>query len=108
VHGVIAEQAGGAWSFGGSVLTFAFPMILFVLVVATLYVLYTKPDVFPGHRAPGSEHPVSYTRLPGQPPDPGSENAATGAGERTAAPVQPEPAPDGSGRAGTTEPKASE
>jgi hypothetical protein len=28
VHGVIADSAGAAWTFGGSIPTFAFPMIL--------------------------------------------------------------------------------
>jgi hypothetical protein len=26
VHGVIADTASGEWTFGGSILTFAFPM----------------------------------------------------------------------------------
>ena len=43
MRGLIAESAGGAWSFGGSILTFAFPMILFIVVAVGLYVLYTKP-----------------------------------------------------------------
>ena len=67
MRGLIAESAGGAWSFGGSILTFAFPMILFIVVAVGLYVLYTKPEVVPGHRAPASERPVSYTAIPGQP-----------------------------------------
>jgi hypothetical protein len=66
VH-VIADSAGGAWTFGGSILTFAFPMILFAVVAVALYVLYTKPEVVPGHRAPTMERPVSYTALPGKP-----------------------------------------
>jgi hypothetical protein len=67
VHGLIADGAGGAWTFGGSILTFAFPMILFIVVAGGLYVLYTKPEFVPGHRAPGLERPVSYTAIPGQP-----------------------------------------
>jgi len=55
VHGLIADGAGGAWTFGGSILTFAFPMILFIVVAGALYVLYTKPEFIPGHRAPGAE-----------------------------------------------------
>jgi hypothetical protein len=55
---------GGAWNFGGSILTFLFPMILFVLVASTLFVLYTAPQAVPGH-APGiPDHPVSYTAVP--------------------------------------------
>jgi hypothetical protein len=67
VHGVMADTAGGAWTFGGSILTFAFPMILFIVVAGALYVLYTKPEFVPGHPAPSQERPVSYTPVPGQP-----------------------------------------
>jgi hypothetical protein len=68
VHGVIAASAdGSAWSFGGSILTFAFPMILFIVVAGALYVAYTKPELVPGHRAPASKRPVSYTPVPGRP-----------------------------------------
>jgi hypothetical protein len=66
VH-VIADSAGGAWTFGGSILTVAFPMILFTVVAIALYVVYTKPEFVPGHRTPGLERPVSYTSLPGKP-----------------------------------------
>ena len=69
MHGLIADGAGGAWTFGGSILTFAFPMILFIVVAGGLYVLYTKPEFVPGHRAPGLERPVSYTAVPGTPAD---------------------------------------
>ena len=67
MDGLIAESAGSAWSFGGSILTFAFPMILFIVVAVALYVLYTKPEVVPGHRTPSTERPVSYTAIPGTP-----------------------------------------
>ena len=56
-----------AWTFGGSILSFAFPMLLFIVVAGALYVLYTKPEFVPGHRAPGLERPVSYTAVPGKP-----------------------------------------
>ncbi len=65
MHGLIVASAASAWSFGGSILTFAFPMILFIAVAVGLYVVYTKPEVVPGHRAPASERPVSYTAIPG-------------------------------------------
>jgi hypothetical protein len=66
VHGLIADGAGGAWTFGGSILTFAFPMILFIVVAGALYVLYTKPESAPGHRASGPQRSVSYTAMPGK------------------------------------------
>ena len=66
MHGVIAAGASSsAWSFGSSILTFAFPMILFVVVACGLYVAYTKPELVPGHRNPAVRHSVSYTAVPG-------------------------------------------
>ena len=68
MHRLIAASGdSSAWSFGGSILTFAFPMILFIVVAAALYVVYTKPELVPGHRGPATERPVSYTAVPGKP-----------------------------------------
>jgi hypothetical protein len=54
------------WSFGGSILTFVFPMLLFIGVAVALYVLFTKPAAVPGRRSSSAtEHPVSYTPIPG-------------------------------------------
>ena len=64
---MIADPAGSAWTFGGSILTFAFPMLLFIVVACALYVAYTKPELVPGHRNPAAERPVSYTAVPGEP-----------------------------------------
>jgi hypothetical protein len=69
------------WSFDGSILTFAFPMLLFIGVAVGLYVLYTKPAAVPGHRASTAERPVSYTPIPGTATAaevPGSPQAAPG------------------------------
>ena len=72
----MADPAGSsAWSFGGSILTFAFPMILFIVVACALYIAYTKPELAPGHRNPAAQRPVSYTAVPGEPATPGSEPA---------------------------------
>jgi hypothetical protein len=81
VHRVIADSAGGAWSFGGSILTFAFPMLLFVVVAAWLYVTYTKPELVPGHRNPATERPVTYTPVPGPPPADNGAKAKPEGGE---------------------------
>ena len=87
---MIAESAGGAWSFGGSILTFAFPMILFIVVAVALYVLYTKPEVVPGHRVPSGERPVSYTAIPGTPAaTEAGGGPASAAGDPAAAPRAP-------------------
>ena len=65
----------GGWSFGGSILSFAFPMALFVVVAAWLYVTYTKPQLVPGRPTP-VERPVIYTPVPGPPSAADRENAA--------------------------------
>ena len=91
MHGVIAAGASSsAWSFGSSILTFAFPMILFVVVAAGLYVAYTKPELVPGHRNPAVRHSVSYTTVPGRPQttvrdQPTSGDRATAGGQSAAA-----------------------
>jgi hypothetical protein len=64
---VIADPAGSAWTFGGSILTFAFPMLLFIVVACALYIAYTKPELVPGHRNPAAQRAVSYTAVPGNP-----------------------------------------
>jgi hypothetical protein len=79
MSGVLADASESAWTFGASVLSFAFPMILFVVVATALYVLYTKPEFVPGHWVVGAERPVSYTSRPGKP---------TTAREAPAAPVE--------------------
>ena len=73
---MIADSAGGAWTFGGSILTFAFPMLLFIVVAAALYVAYTKPELVPGHRNPAAERPVTFTAVPGPPPAAGGQPKA--------------------------------
>ena len=80
MHSVIADSAGGAWTFGGSILTFVFPMILFVVVAAWLYVTYTKPELVPGHRNPAAERPVILHAGPG-PAAAAQPTAATAQGE---------------------------
>jgi hypothetical protein len=77
----------GGWSFGGSILTFAFPMLLFIAVAVALYVLYTKPTVVPGHRTSTVERPVSHTAIPGIP------TAAEAPGDLVPVPGNPVRAP---------------
>ena len=73
---MLADSAGGAWSYGASILTFAFPMLLFVVVAAWLYVTYTKPELVPGHRNPAAERPIIHTLVPGSPSAAYGENKA--------------------------------
>jgi hypothetical protein len=66
--GMIEASTGSAWSYGGSILTFLFPMILFVVVATSLYVIYTKPSVVPGSPEQGVARPIGFTpvvRMPG-------------------------------------------
>jgi hypothetical protein len=79
VHVLSSAPPGSAWTFGASILTFVFPMLLFIVVGSTLYVLYTKPELIPGHQM--DERPVSYTPLPGQPKATASEAAGATASD---------------------------
>jgi hypothetical protein len=85
---------GGAWNFGGSIMTFLFPEILFVLVATTLFVLYTKPEVVPGHWV--AQRPVSYTAVPSLPqasaPPAAAAESAPEAGESPSAAGESAPA----------------
>ena len=79
--GVIAASSGSAWSYGGAILTFVFPMILFLAVAIALYVIYTKPSVVPGHREQAVARPIGYTpvvRLPGRDETPAGLESAAG------------------------------
>ena len=77
MNGLIAASADpSAWTFGASILSFTFPMLLFIVVASWLYVTYTKPEVSPGHRHPGIERPVIYTAVPGKPKVADGENKA--------------------------------
>jgi hypothetical protein len=67
VPGVIAASES-AWSYGGAILTFVFPMLLFLTVATGLYVVFTKPSTVPGHREQAVARPIGFTpvvRLPG-------------------------------------------
>src|ERR1700685_4574170 len=69
-------------------------MLLFIVVAGALYVLYTKPEFVPGHRAPGLERPVSYTAIPGKPtptPDARPHAPATPPAPAAASPAAPAP-----------------
>lgn len=80
--GLIASSPSGDWTYGGAILTFAFPMVLFIAVAAALYILYTKPHLVPGHRynmvlSSVSDTPAVGTPAPAaapeQPPATGAE-----------------------------------
>jgi hypothetical protein len=86
VDGLISAAAGSDWSYGASILTFAFPMILFIAVAGALYVLYTKPHLVPGHRyLMDGQHPSNVPAAPrasrGQPAASGQDQPASGGTE---------------------------
>jgi hypothetical protein len=88
MSGVIAAPNVMGWSYGGSILSFLFPMILFLVVATSLYVVFTKPSVVPGHREQTVARPIGWTptvRMPSE------EQQATGqmpAGPHYAFPTQ--------------------
>ena len=67
MHGLITASAVMDWTYGASILTFVFPMLLFIAVAAALYVAYTKPHLVPGHRYEMQMRPVSHTAAPAMP-----------------------------------------
>jgi hypothetical protein len=50
VDGSFLADRGSDWSLAGSIMTFAIPVGLFVIVATILYFLYTRPHAVPGHR----------------------------------------------------------
>jgi hypothetical protein len=108
VPGVI-EASNSAWSYGGSILTFLFPMILFIVVAIGLYVVYTKPSVVPGHREQTVARPIGFTpvaKLPdhdegtaGEAPAAGPQYAFPAPGGQAASPGNSEGAPGNPGAA---------
>ena len=83
MHVLIAAGATNGWSQGAAILTFAFPMILFIAVASTLYVLFTKPHMVPGHRyhlAGSSSVSTAPVIAPQTPESGGGEDTAGGTG----------------------------
>jgi len=57
VPGVIAAATGSDWNAAGSLLTFYFPVGLFVIVAGTLYLLLSRPHQrVPAYRGPAAGH----------------------------------------------------
>ena len=62
MHGTLTPT--GDWTYGAAILTFAFPMLLFIAVAGALYVMYTKPHLVPGHRYQLQLRPTTATAAP--------------------------------------------
>ena len=111
--GPILASAGSDWSYGGSLLTFLFPMILFLAVAGVLWLLYTKPQQVPGSSYLGSRRSVSATPTvataapgPAGPQAPASGTAhggSTHAGSTHAGTAEAGTAQAGTAQAGTAQ-----
>jgi hypothetical protein len=55
---VIGTATTSDWSFAGSLLTFFFPVILFIVVATALYLEFTRPHTVPG-LAPANPAPAA-------------------------------------------------
>ena len=62
----------GDWTLAASIMTFAIPVGLFVIVAAILYFQYTRPHAVPGHRdlvtAGAGAMPAGAAATPCRPP----------------------------------------
>jgi hypothetical protein len=78
VTGPIHPTAAANWTLSGSMLTWAVPMVGFIVAATVLYLLFSRP-----HRIPGHSELVPSRAAP---PDPGTAHAmAAAAGMTTAA-----------------------
>src|SRR5215813_3507275 len=60
---------GSDWTLAASIMTFAIPVALFLVVAIVLYILYTRPRIVPGHRdlvpaTGGGRHAAGAPRPP--------------------------------------------
>jgi hypothetical protein len=83
---------GSDWTLAASIMTFAIPVALFVVVATVLYFLYTRPHAVPGHRelvpATGSSgrHAAGAPRAAAAQPPPAAQPSA---GQPQPPPAQP-------------------
>ena len=66
---------GSDWTLAASIMTFAIPVALFVVVATVLYFLYTRPHAVPGHRdlvpaGSGGQAAAAQRGAAAQPPPP--------------------------------------
>jgi hypothetical protein len=86
---MMLADMGSDWSLAGSIMTFAIPVGLFVVVAAILYFLYTRPHVTPGHRdlapAGAGAGAVAAASAAPAPPAPAAPAATTPAADEAPA-----------------------
>jgi hypothetical protein len=69
-----------AWTVGAAIWTFVPLYLLFLAAAGTLWMLYIKPGVTPGHRANARARAVVDTPVPGHPlTGPAAPSTAEGA-----------------------------
>lgn len=78
---------------GGSILTFAFPMALFIVAAVVLYLLFTRPHQVPGHKKLASARASSGVPADGD-DESGARAAGSAAGGGNAAPAEGAKAPE--------------
>lgn len=82
---VIAAATGSDWSAGGSLLTFYFPIGLFVVVATILYLLFSRPHRrVPAHHGLATAHAGEATLAAPQQVRPASARGAPAAEASTA------------------------
>lgn len=65
---------------GGSILTFAFPMALFIVAAVVLYLLFTRPHQVPGHKKLAAARASTGVPRTSQAPRGGAAAAAAATG----------------------------
>ncbi len=90
---VLAAATSSNWNAGGSVLTFYFPVGLFLVVAAILCLQFTRPHTIPGRR------PFALARPSAN--GPAADTVTVAAADGDANPVPPSDEASGSGHDGS-------
>jgi hypothetical protein len=77
MSGVLAAAAGSDWSSAGALLTFYFPVGLFIVVAAILFLEFSRPHAVPG-RKPLPAAGTAVTARTAATAQPGSDAAGPG------------------------------
>jgi hypothetical protein len=82
VHGLTHAEAVYGWTLGGSIMTFAIPAGLFIVIAVILYFLFARPHTAPGHRdlVPAAAGAVRASAQPPATPARSQGAAGTAAG----------------------------
>jgi hypothetical protein len=78
---VLTTFTSSAWNAGGSIMTFYFPIGLFLVVATLLYLVLTRPHTVPGRK------PLTFARPAGAADTAQMAVAPTGAAGEDAEPV---------------------